>query len=798
LTHASQAAATRRQQLGFQIPGAKPGLYVEFESVEGIPLELSTLEAQRSGIELVSVRREQRPQPDGSFATFEWATVVIPEGKIRHFFDRFEAYAKTEPKLKGERRHENMLDRVSRLRLATLRALWTDNGREFPPEQEQCWWEVWLRKTDGEEFARLTAFCQQLQLPLSDRRLQFEDRTVTLVRATAIQLALSLDVLNDVAEVRSVHQPAGFFANLTPVGQNEWVTDLVGRTTHPGPNAPAVCVLDTGVNRAHPLLAPSLAVADLQACDPAWNANDHDGHGTEMAGLALYGNLAPVCASTHQVLLQHRLESVKILPPPGHVPTPPELYGAMMAIATSQVEIVQPQRKRCFSMSVGADPNGERGQPTSWSAAVDALAAGRSFDANTQGLVYIDVPGAVSAARLFLVGAGNVHPNDFAVDYLARCDLEHIEDPAQAWNAITVGAFTEFTTTVDPAYHGWSALAQTGDLSPWSRTSVGFDPHWPNKPDVVFEGGNVMHDGAGLYEYAIPDLNVLTTHFQSLQRAFSTSWATSAACAQVAQIAGQISASYPHLWPETVRGLIVHSAEWTDAMRQLLANSPGKAARSALVRRYGFGVPRLARALHSATDALTLLVQGTIHPFSNGSMREIQIHTLPWPKTQLAALAELGVKLRVTLSYFIEPNPSRRGWRKKHRYQSHGLRFAIKAPTESDVDLHKRLNEKALAEDEEKPATPDDEGWFLGARTRERGSLHCDIWTGSAADLAEREVIAIYPVSGWWKDQPKRDRSERGVRYALIVSIETGAEGVDIWTPIAQQVGIQIDQPVGI
>jgi hypothetical protein len=191
-------------------------------------------------------------------------------------------------------------------------------------------------------------------------------------------------------------------------------------------------------------------------------------------------------------------------------------------------------------------------------------------------------------------------------------------------------------------------------------------------------------------------------------------------------------------------------------------------------------------------------VQGTIHPFSNGSMREIQIHTLPWPKTQLAALAELGVKLRVTLSYFIEPNPSRRGWRKKHRYQSHGLRFAIKAPTESDVDLHKRLNEKALAEDEEKPATPDDEGWFLGARTRERGSLHCDIWTGSAADLAEREVIAIYPVSGWWKDQPKRDRSERGVRYALIVSIETGAEGVDIWTPIAQQVGIQIDQPVGI
>ncbi len=146
----------------------------------------------------------------------------------------------------------------------------------------------------------------------------------------------------------------------------------------------------------------------------------------------------------------------------------------------------------------------------------------------------------------------------------------------------------------------------------------------------------------------------------------------------------------------------------------------------------------------------------------------------------------------VTLSYFIEPNPSRRGWRKKHRYQSHGLRFAIKGPAETDDDFHKRLNNQALDPEEEKPEAPEDPGWFLGTRTRDRGSIHSDIWSGLAADLAEREVIAIYPVSGWWKDQPSRDRSEHGARYALIVSIETPVENVDIWTPVAQQVGIPI------
>ncbi len=790
---AAQAAATaRRIQAQVEIEGSTPSIYVEFESVEDIRLDLSSLEAKRSGIELVSVRHEILAQADGTSKLIEWATVVIPDGKIKHFLHRFETYAKASEKKKGERRHENMLDRIAGLRLASLRALWTDTGTPFPPEQTPRWWEVWLRKFDDGEVQRFTRFCRLTNLALSSRRLEFEDRTVVLVHATATQLALSLDVLNDVAELRSVHQPSGFFVHLTGTGQTEWLQELFNRTTLAPANAPVVCILDTGVNRGHPLLAGSLAGNDLHTCEPAWNTADHDGHGTEMAGLALYGNLAPLLADTQPVALRHRLESVKILAPRGHAATPPELYGAVTAAATSRAEISAPDRWRCFSMSVGADPDGERGQPTSWSAAIDALAAGRSFDPSTQGLTYLDDPAATTPMRLFLVSAGNVNPNDFAIDFLTHSDLAHIEDPAHAWNAIAVGACTELCTTEDPDYVGWTPLAAAGELSPWSKTSVGFDAYWPNKPDVVFEGGNVLHDGATDYLYDIPDLCLLTTERNHTQHPFVTSWATSAACAQVARIAGEIAAEYPELWPETVRGLIVHSAEWTDAMRQHLVASPGKAGRSALVRRYGFGVPRLDRALHSARDALTLVVQGTIKPFEAGKMRQIQLFSLPWPKEQLAALGETGVKLRVTLSYFIEPNPSRRGWRKKHRYQSHGLRFAIKGPTESDEDFHKRLNNQALDPEEEKPEAPEDPGWFLGTRTRDRGSLHSDVWSGLAADLAEREVIAVYPVSGWWKDQPSRDRSELGARYALIVSIETPAENVDIWTPVAQQVGIPL------
>ncbi len=171
----------------------------------------------------------------------------------------------------------------------------------------------------------------------------------------------------------------------------------------------------------------------------------------------------------------------------------------------------------------------------------------------------------------------------------------------------------------------------------------------------------------------------------------------------------------------------------------------------------------------------------------------MHVFDLPWPRDVLQSLGETPVRLRVTLSYFVEPNPGRRGWKKRHRYASHGLRFEVKGPTESMDDFRKRLNEKALDDDEEKPSKPDDSSeWYLGEQARDRGYLHHDILQGFAADLAERGVIAVYPVSGWWKDQPKRDRSAKGARYALVVSIETPGVETDIWTPVAEQVDVPV------
>lgn len=793
-------AQRRRQERTVTVDGAIEGVYVTFDSFPGVELALERLEPQRGKThpELRAVQEVSR----GGDEPVERATVFVPQGRLNYFLDRFAQYLETAGNDKP--RNRDLIDRIASIRAASIEALWTDPLEHFPSSDLPTWWEVWLRRRDGQELRRFRAFAAGFDLRIGPHSLGFGDRTVVLVRATVEQLAAAVDVLDDLAELRQPQAHPQFLAESDPVEQQQWVTDLAGRVQPADLDAPAVCVVDTGIYRDHPLLLASLDPADCHAAEPGWSVHDDQGHGTEMAGLALYGDFGAAITGQGPVRLRHRLESTKLLPPPPGE-NPPELWGAVTAQCTSRVEIQAPARRRVYSLAVTtphpSSTNGQApvlGQPSSWSATVDALAAGRSVITTDDGLVYLDEE-EDAARRLFVVSAGNVRV--WEDDYLTRSDLEPIENPAQAWNALTVGAYTELDTMIGahPSFAGWTPLAPHGELSPFSRTSVAFNRSWPVKPDVVLEGGNVARSPDGSTFDTPGNLQMLTTQAPlTNSRLLATTHATSAATAQAAALAASIMAEYPNLWPETVRALIVHSAEWTPAMRQQFSTDGRKKARVALLRRYGIGVPHLGRATRSASDALTLIAQNVIHPFDHGKMREIHLHDLPWPVQILAELGAAQVRLRVTLSYFVEPNPGQRGWQRRYSYASHGLRFDVRRASESNADFQKRVNNLALAEDERRPQPSGDTGeWFFGPeQQRAPGSLHTDIWQGNAADLAQRGAVAVFPVTGWWKENPSRDRSNDGVRYALILSIETPNQDVDIWTAVAQQIGVTTDVTV--
>jgi hypothetical protein len=171
------------------------------------------------------------------------------------------------------------------------------------------------------------------------------------------------------------------------------------------------------------------------------------------------------------------------------------------------------------------------------------------------------------------------------------------------------------------------------------------------------------------------------------------------------------------------------------------------------------------------------------------------LHDFPWPQAELEALGHANVRMRVTLSYFIEPNPGERGWTQKHKYASHGLRFAVKRAEESMVAFRRRINKAAREEEETGSLGGAEPGWYLGPRLRNKGSIHSDVWKGTAVDLASRHAIAVYPTGGWWRQKPSLGRVDRQIRYSLIVSLEA-TTNVDLYTPIWSTISPEVDVEV--
>jgi hypothetical protein len=790
LESARDAARERLSEVDPEIAAGGFALSVESWS-DDFSYRLAVPSLDTSGAKLLSVVPGTDSSPDR-------AVVWLPYHAVPAFFPKIEQYA-AETTARGAPRNQALVANIADLRLAVLHDLWQE-PETFPDPQENRWWEVWLarlvRTAESGPGATLRAIAAERQWPMAPGLLTFPENVVALVYTSAAELGT---ILSTSAVPSELHRArvASEILSLPPLDRDDFVADLAGRLNAAEPDAAAVCVLDTGLMSGHPLLRASVDRV-LSALDGIRPGDDH-GHGTQMAGLALFADLNRELTGTGLVPLRHRIESVKIIRHGTDTANDPEMYGTITAAAAAAVESEQP-RRRVFSMAVTIDdPGGSDGRPTSYSAALDALAFGTDIARSDEGVELLGQPDP-AAARLFIVSAGNVR-NGYHVKYLDVCDLSRVQNPAQAWNTLTVGACTELVTPPSaPMFSGWRTVAAAGELSPLSRTSTTFGRSWPVKPDIVLEGGNLLVDPSGTQFDEHDDLALVTTGNAPF-RLLTTANATSAATAQAARLAAVAMDHYPDLWPETVRGLLVHAAEWTPAMlKHFGATGSRKGDRLRLLRRYGWGVPTEERVLSSAVSSVTLMLQDEFLPFERGSsgltMRAFRLHELPWPREQLRDLFGANVRLRVTLSYFVEPNPSSKGWQGRYRYASHGLRFDVKRPTETQEDFQRRLGNAAAREEGEdtpQPETSADDRWYIGSRLRNSGSLHADIWTGTGAELADSGYIGITPVGGWWKDNNRKDRAELPVRYALLVSLRTEAIETDIYTPIATQIGIPVE-----
>ncbi|MHB8894942.1 MAG: S8 family peptidase [Candidatus Geothermincolia bacterium] len=562
----------------------------------------------------------------------------------------------------------------------------------------------------------------------------------------------------------------------------------------PHPSAPAVVILDTGIATRHPLLQQAI-LTKTTAGPEIPSPEDTHGHGTKMAGMALYQDLG--AAIEHgSAAATHWLQSSRLLVTPGLGTAADESHESWPVLTLGAVlsaEGADPgPRDRVFALAVTRsmqDKPDELPTPTLWSHAVDQIA-------------YHEGQG-----RLMVVAAGNARDEKWLglAELYPQLQLtEHIHQPAQAVNALTVGAFTSrVELPKDKEFAEAVVVAkEAGGISPF--TSCGLPGNeWPVKPDIVMEGGNLALSGQ-LTDGSVPTLTGLTTsnrhHLGSPLGQISM---TSEAAARAARLAARIWVAEPKLRPETVRGLIVHSANWTPAMLRQFSGISDR------LHACGYGVPDEHMACECSRDLATVIIEDvmpnavmeeeprksapvrpTTKTTETKARRKVKLYRLPIPD-ELLDRPDEDVELRVTLSYFAEPN-------RFGRRTFHGLdaKWDMQGPQETEGQFLERMNQlmRPVSSDgrRKRVLSTNSFNWEIGIQSRSRGTVQSDRWRGKMAALAGDKLIAIIPVLGWW-DQRKNLR-DLAMNFSLVISVR----GPGVYEVIKPRVEMQVETEVTV
>lgn len=643
------------------------------------------------------------------------------------------------------------------------------------PEDRPCWFEIGCRgghRNPPEDTIRSRAqISRQLhRLGVTHKLDEFmgPEQIYFFVRATRGQLDALRAATDCIYEVELAPPPLRDLKLLDDLSTR----DLADFTLFPpAEDAPSVVVLDTGIATGHPLLKTAILTATTAGPEIP-SPEDTHGHGTKMAGIALHRDVGAVIDRGGGEA-QHWLQSSRLLIAP-HFGTAAdenwEKWPVLTERAVRSAEDADPgSRNRAFVLAITRtmqDPPLEGLVPTLWSQAVDQLAFHEG------------------AGRLMIVSAGNARDEQWLVLAEQHPQLqlsEKIHQPAQATNALTVGAFTaRVELPNDKDYAEARVVAKKpGGISPYTSTGL-VGNEWPIKPDVVFEGGNLAISGT-LTDASVPTLSALTTSHRHTHGApLGLTSMTSEASARAAHLAAHIWRLEPKLRPEAVRGLIVHSANWS---RPMLEDFPGLNDR---LLACGYGVPHARLASECAQGVATIVIEDTLpnavieeEPRKTAPKkattkatepkvrRKVKLYRLPLPEGLLSD-SDPDVELRVTLSYFTEPNRFGR-----RTYHGLDLKWDMQGPQESEDSFLQRINVLKRPMDADgkrvRGATTKSFDWDIGIQLRSRGTVQSDRWRGKMSSLVGDKLIAIVPVLGWW-DQRKPLRTEQ-MRFSLVVSV---------------------------
>ncbi len=550
----------------------------------------------------------------------------------------------------------------------------------------------------------------------------------------------------------------------------------------PAPDAPVVCVIDSGIQEEHRWLAAAVDGSVSKSFLPAPDADsvaDHvagGGHGTRVAGAVLYGRTIP---KSGVVPLEARLQNARVLN--GRCEMPREMFPP--EVLEQVVEhFHRVGNTRLFNQSVNADSPCRTTHMSAWAAEIDRLSHENDIlVVQSTGNLKTDRP-APRPGVAQLLETGRPYP-----DYLDQpaCRLAN---PAQSLQAMTVGSVAIETLEQD----GWRSIATaSGAPSAFGRSGPGI---WGViKPEVVEQGGDFLVSDGAPPAVATPDVgaNCYTELVRSTRNGGPAHArdcvGTSFAAPQVARIAARLQAVLPEEPCLLYRALIAQSARWP-----AWANGLSPAEQAALLRRIGYGIPDLDRATTNTDQRVTLITSGKTKLEAGGC----HIYQVPVPERLRRPGEDHQIRIDVTLSY----STATRRTRRKHAYQATWLDWV----TNRRDELLEPFVERAIKREAEYANQGRETfNWTvhpqvqygLSGANRSAGTLQKDWAYINSYNLPRDFCIAVRGHQGW------NTSPDSSAAYTLAVTFEATGGELSVYEEVRAEVLeliVQAEQEVEI
>lgn len=387
-----------------------------------------------------------------------------------------------------------------------------------------------------------------------------------------------------------------------------------------------VLVIDSGVQRGHPLIAPALGEAsvfpDRQHQFIKGGADDVNGHGTNVAGIAIYGDIK-------KCIVQRSFDPTAWL------------FSARVTNEKCEYDeniLLETQLSAAILAFIEEYPNCQ----------VINISLGNANQIYRDGLRQFRLAAKIDELAykyqhkniVFVISAGNAFYEEAKSDEQLRADYQNylqnksarIIDPATSAIALTVGSLSFGCGSItDPSDVRYQTIAKlSGYPSPFTRTGFGVDGMI--KPDVVDFGGDLVlslgyREGIGLPQSSfLPDnlagVSVLTLAKDYSASLFHMCSGTSFAAPRIANLAAQLFTKYPDASSNLIRALIANSAALP---REIPPEFQGRKTEqiNKQLAIYGYGQPDLQRAMYSAENYVILQEDNILIPVGKFHIYEI-------------------------------------------------------------------------------------------------------------------------------------------------------------------------------